>query len=68
MDQTTQTMMTAIEDNTGHPIEFWIGIIRKNGIPQYDDILDTLINKYQLNPIMAEYIAKKAKGAESVSK
>jgi len=68
MNQATQTMMTAIEDNTGHPIEFWIGMIRKSGIVEFEEITQTLISKYQLNPIMAEYIAKKAKGPETVIK
>jgi hypothetical protein len=63
MNQTTETMMTAIEENTGHPLEYWVEIIRKSGKPDCQAITNFLIEEHQLNPVLAELIATKAKGS-----
>ncbi|WP_026903639.1 DUF4287 domain-containing protein [Pedobacter glucosidilyticus] len=62
MNPTTETLMTAIEENTGHPLEYWIETIRKSGKPDCEEIINFLITKHQLNPLLAELIAQKAKG------
>lgn len=63
MDPKEQTMMTtAIEENTGYPIEHWMEVVRKHGIAENSDIINYLINDHKINPLMAEFIATKVKG------
>lgn len=63
MDQKTQTMMTtAIEENTGYPIEHWMEVVRKHGVAKNEDIITYLIDNHKINPLMAEFIATKVKG------
>jgi hypothetical protein len=63
MNQTTESMMTTIEENTGHPLEHWIEIIRKSGKPDCQAFTSFLIEEHQLNPVLAELIAQRAKGS-----
>ena len=64
MEQTTETMMATIKENTGHPIEHWIEIIRKSGIHDHNDIVEFLVRENEVSPRIANFLAETAKGNE----
>ncbi len=65
MDQATQTMIANLEKNSGHPVAWWIELVKNSGLAKHGEIVALLKTKHNLGHGYANLVVHLMKQADT---